>query len=308
MSEHPQPSDEARELVRGAYDLHIHIAPDVVERRIDDVGLARRFEEVGLAGYVLKSHYSSTAERAAVVRGVVPGIQAMGALVLNQAVGGMNALAVEIAGREGAHTVWMPTVDAENEPIGRSDPTPGETVPVWAKLQRELREEGIQIDPVAVVDADGAVLPETVEVLRTIAKHGMVLATGHLSVPEIFAVTDAAFEEGVADVVITHPDYPAQNISIEDQLALADKGALLERCFVQPYTGKCTWERWLEGTKAVGPERTLLSTDLGQLKNPPVEDGLPLLAEKLLDAGFDESEVRTMAVENTRRLAGAVAA
>ena len=308
MNDYRPPSDEARELVRGAFDLHVHIGPDVVERRIDDVALARRFEEVGLAGFVLKSHYTSTAERAAVVRGVVPGVRAMGALSLNVAVGGMNPLAVDIAGREGAHTVWMPTVDAENETIGRSAPQPGETVPVWAKFQRELIADGIDVPAVPVVDADGAILPETRDVLGAIAKHGMVLATGHLSTAEIFAVVDAAFEAGVRDVVVTHPDYPAQNISIEDQVELARRGALLERCFVQPYTGKCSWERWLEGTKAVGPERTLLSTDLGQIKNPPVEDGLPLLAEKLLEAGFDEDEVRTMAVENTRRLAGAVAA
>jgi hypothetical protein len=308
VNDYRPPSDEARELVRGAFDLHVHIGPDVVERRIDDVALARRFEEVGLAGFVLKSHYTSTAERAAVVRGVVPGVRAMGALSLNVAVGGMNPLAVDIAGREGAHTVWMPTVDAENETIGRSAPQPGETVPVWAKLQRELIADGIDVPAVPVVDADGAVLPETRDVLGAIAKHGMVLATGHLSTAEIFAVVDAAFEEGVRDVVVTHPDYPAQNISIDDQVELARRGALLERCFVQPYTGKCSWERWLEGTKAVGPERTLLSTDLGQIKNPPVEDGLPLLAEKLLEAGFGEDEVRTMAVENTRRLAGAVAA
>ena len=32
----------------------------------------------------------------------------------------------------------------------------------------------------------------------------------------------------------------------------------------------------------------MLSTDLGQVQNPPVEDGLPLMAERLLDAGFSE--------------------
>jgi len=48
----------------------------------------------------------------------------------------------------------------------------------------------------------------------------------------------------------------------------------------------------------------VLSSDLGQVKNPPVEDGLPLMAERLLDARFDEDEVRTMAVHNTRRVAG----
>ena len=174
---------------------------------------------------------------------------------------------------------------------------------MWAQLQRDLQAAGTPVEPVPVVDSDGAVLPETVAVLETVARHGMTLATGHLSTAEIFAVVDAAFDAGVTKVVVTHPDYPAQNIPIEDQVALAEKGALLERCFVQPYTGKCTWERWLEGTKAVGPERTLLSTDLGQVKNPPVEDGLPLLAERLLDAGFDTSQIRTM-VENTRLLAG----
>ena len=98
------PSDAARELVRGAFDLHVHISPDVVERRIDDIGLARRFAELGLAGFVLKSHYNSTAERAAVVREAVPGVEVLGAIVLNRAVGGVNPVAVEIAAREGACT------------------------------------------------------------------------------------------------------------------------------------------------------------------------------------------------------------
>ena len=87
-------------LVRGAYDMHVHIAPDTVERRIDDVGLARRCRELGLAGFQLKSHYTSTAERASVVRGVVPEVEVFGAVTLNRAVGGMNPLAVEIAARE----------------------------------------------------------------------------------------------------------------------------------------------------------------------------------------------------------------
>ena len=297
-------SEDARELVRGAFDLHVHIAPDVVERRIDDVALAHRFEELGLAGFVLKSHYTSTAERAAVVRGVVPGVRAMGALALNAAVGGMNPLAVDIAGREGARIVWMPTVDAENETAGRRPPRPGEKVPVWAKLQHELRDQGLEVEPVATIDEDGQPLAATREVLQTVARHGMVLATGHLSNREALAVVDAALEEGIRDVVVTHPDYPPQSMPVDDQVELARRGALVERCFTQPHTGKCSWEQWLEGTRAVGPASTVLSTDLGQVANPPVEDGLPLMAERLLDAGFSEDEVRTMAVENTRRLAG----
>ena len=37
------PSVRARELVRSAYDLHVHVGPDVMTRRIDDVALAERF-------------------------------------------------------------------------------------------------------------------------------------------------------------------------------------------------------------------------------------------------------------------------
>ena len=300
----PEVTPELRELVRGGFDSHIHIAPDTVERRIDDVSLARRFEEVGLVGFILKSHYNSTAERAAVVRRVVPGIEARGAIVLNRAVGGMNAIAVEIAGREGARTVWMPTVDSANEREHLAAMGPDANLPVWAKLEFELRDAGIDADPVAVVDADGAVLPETRDVLAAIARNDMVLATGHLSNEEAGAVVDAAFDAGVRNVVVTHPDFPSQNMPVHQQVELAGRGAFVERCFTQPHTGKCSWEQWVDGIRAVGAERTVLSTDLGQVKNPPVEDGLPLMAARLLDAGFSEQEVRTMAVTNTRRVAG----
>ncbi len=304
MSE--SPSVHARELLLGAYDTHIHIAPDVVERRIDDISLARRFGGLGMAGFVLKSHYGSTAERAAVVRAAVPGVQVLGAVALNRAVGGMNPLAVEVAAREGARTVWLPTVDAVNESHERESGGRGPgKVPVWVKLQLELREQGIEIEPVPVLDAAGTVLPETRAVLSTIARHGMVLATGHLARDEIFTVVAAAREDGVRSIVITHPDFPSQALSVEDQQALASSGALLERCFTTPHTGKMEWERWIANIRATGPEHSVLSTDLGQVFNPPVEDGLALMVDRLRAAGFDDEELRMMAVVNTRRVAGA---
>ena len=299
----PSPTDRARGLLSGAYDTHMHISPDVVERITDDISLARKFKEVGMAGFVLKSHYGSTAERASVVRAAVPGVDVLGAISLNRAVGGINPLAVEIAAREGARTVWLPTVDSVNESHEREAP-PGAKVPVWVKLQLEFREQGIEIPPVPVVDGGGVVLPEVREVLAMIARHGMLLATGHLSRDEIFAVVDAALEEGVTDIVITHPEFPSQDLSVEDQRALAERGALLERCFTTPHTDKVSWERWLANIRECGPDNSVLSTDLGQVFNPPVEDGMALMVDRLLDAGFQEEEVYVMAVVNTRIVAG----
>jgi hypothetical protein len=237
----------------------------------------------------------------------VPGVHVLGAIALNRAVGGINPLAVEIAAREGARTVWLPTVDSVNESHEREAPA-GAKVPVWVKLQLDLREQGIEIPPVPVVDPhEGTVLPHLREVLGMIARHNMLLATGHLSRDEIFAVVDAALEAGVRDIVITHPEFPSQNLSVADQAALAEQGALLERCFTTPHTGKVSWERWIENIRAVGPETSVLSTDLGQVFNPPVEDGMALMVDRLLGAGFTEEEVYVMAVVNTRIVAGAEA-
>ena len=303
MSEHQTPSARARELVTGAYDTHIHVAPDVMRRRIDDVSLARRFAEVGLAGFVLKSHYVPTAERAEVVRAAVPGVDALGALTLNASVGGLNPVAVEIAGRQGARIVWLPTVDCVNQRESRAHAPEGATPPMWAQLQDDLAREGIMAPAIAVLDAAGAVLPALREVLTLIARHDMVLATGHLSGTEITTVVETAADLGVRRIVVTHPEFTSQQLPVDVQRGLAERGALMERCFTTPYTGKVSWELLFDHIRRVGPEHSILSSDLGQPFNPPVEDGLALLADRLLAAGFSEEEVRTMAVTNTRRVA-----
>ncbi len=253
-----EPSRRARELLHGAYDTHIHVAPDVVEREVDDVSLARQFAARGMAGFVLKSHYTATAERASVVRAAVPDVQALGAIVLNRAVGGMNPLAVEIAAREGARTVWLPTVDAVNEAGEREHVKAGAKVPVWVKLQLDLREQGLEIEPVPVVDERGEVLDETRAVLELIARHELLLATGHISRDEIFAVVDSALKHGVRQIVITHPEFPAQSLTVEDQRAArgtrSTAGALLHHAaHRQDQLGELARERPCVRAGELGP-------------------------------------------------------
>jgi hypothetical protein len=302
-SDHPLPSTRARDLVQGAYDLHVHTGPDLLPRSASDLDLAYRCRERGLAGFVIKSHYIPSAPRAALVRSLVPDVHVLGSITLNTAIGGMNPVAVEIAARAGAHIVWMPTFDGTNEMSGHSLLPPGTKQPQWARLQQELRDQGVSSDPVRVIDEKGRVLPAVRKVLRSIAKHDLVLATGHLGRNEIFAVVEAALAESVRHIIITHPEYPSQNLSAEDQITLAQQGAFLERCFAPPYSGKVSWERMFANIQATSPEHSFLSTDLGQPDNPPIEDGLPLMVDHLLAAGFSEEAIYTMAVTNTVLLA-----
>ena len=175
-----KPSARGRELVRGAYDLHVHVEPDLAARRIDDLALARRFAELGLAGFVLKSHYVPTAERAAVVRAANPGVDVLGSITLNAGVGGLNAQAVEIAARSGARIVWLPTVDSENE-ASEDGPKPVKQ-PVWRVVQEEFEAVGVASGPV-LLTTDGVA-----GVLEVVARHQLVLATGHLGRASSIAV------------------------------------------------------------------------------------------------------------------------
>jgi hypothetical protein len=234
----------------------------------------------------------------------VPGVVVLGTITLNRSVGGLNPLAVEVAARQGARIVWFPTVSAVNEQHEVLEAGKHAKVPVWVAFELSLREAGLDCAPVPVVDDRGALLPDALEVLDVVARNGLVLCTGHLGRDEVFSLVEAAAHRGIRDIVVTHPEFPSQSIAPEDQVELAGTGALMERAFTTPHTGKVAWERVFEATRAVGPERTVWATDLGQNANPPVEDGLALMADAFLADGFTDEEIRTMAVANTRRVAG----
>ena len=287
-------TEYAWEAIQGAYDLQVHVAPDVIERRIDDLDLAKEFLTHGLKGFVLKSHYIPTAERASVVTKAVPGIEAYGAITLNHSVGGLNPVAVEIAGRSGNKIVWFPTVDAANETAGRLDGG-SDKLPFWAKIQREIAAAGITRPPMTVLDADGKIVEDARQCLELIAKHDMILATGHLGRHEILALVKEAKAVGVKRIIVTHAEFPSQSLTADEQIALADLGAIIEHCFTTYHTNKCPWETVFTNIRAVGIERTMLATDLGQKTNPGVAVGFAEFAQRLLNAEYTSQEINLMA-------------
>ena len=293
-------SDAAWRVLEGAYDVHVHLDPDVIPRRIDDLDCARDFLQHGMRGFILKSHYMQTGERARVVSKAVEGSRVYGSLTLNHSMGGLNPVAVELAGRSGCKLVWMPTVDAENETAGRT--TAGGKQPFWAKIQRELAAEGIAPPPISVLDESGGLTAQARTCLDRIAKHDMILATGHLGRREIVALVGAARDMGLRKIVVTHAEFPSQSLTGDEQKELADLGAIIEHCFTTTYTGKAPWETAFANIRKAGVARALISSDLGQTINPPVAEGFAMFVQRLLDAGFSTDEVRTMAVTNPTAL------
>ncbi|MHB8574820.1 MAG: DUF6282 family protein [Dehalococcoidia bacterium] len=297
--------ERVRDLLRGAFDTHIHSAPDVLPRKFDDIDLAKRALDAGMAGFVLKSHYICTADRATLLNKLHPGIQAFGAIALNNSVGGLNPLAVDIAGRLGNKVVWFPTVDSANELENVAGQKDESKLPYWMSIARELRAQGIAGSWLQVLNEDGSITADARQCLEVIGNHDMVLATGHISPAAMLPVVKAAREAKVQRIIVTHPEFPTTLLSIDQQKELSQYGVFFERCYTTPASGKIPWEAVFANVRGVGPASTILATDLGQTTNPYADEGLGMFIDRFLDAGFGDAELRQMVQANPRQVLGA---
>lgn len=288
------------ELIQGAYDLHVHSAPDVMPRKMDDLEMAERIQKSGMKGFAMKSHYFCTADRAKLINKIYPGVNAVGTITFNNSVGGLNPIAMEMAARAGVKLVWMPTCDSTNEQAFLKTKK-HDKLPYWAKLQMELIEQGITTTSVSLLE-DGKLKKEVYDILDTIAKYNIILTTGHIGKEEAYALVKEAVQRNVKKIIVTHPDFPSTYYTKEEQKELVDLGAYMEHCFTTPYTNKTTWENVFEQIRYVGPEHCTLATDLGQPANPYPDEGLLMFATKLVENGFSKDEVKQMTIVNPTQL------
>lgn len=290
-----------KNYIEGAYDLHIHSAPDILPRRMDDIEMAQRIIASGMAGYAIKSHYFCTSERAQLINKQFPGCDAIGTISLNSSVGGINPSAVEMACRSGIKLVWFPTCDSENErEYIYSDRC--KVLPYWAKILMQLKEEGVTNPTIYLLDEKGALKPEVLQVLDVIAKYDIILATSHLTHEETFALVPEAAKRGVKKIIITHVTYQNTKYTIEEQKQLAQYGAFMEHCYTTFATGKSTIEEEIEQIRAMGADHVILSTDLGQKTAVYPDEGLQKYCEILAENGFSDEEIHKMVNTNPRWL------
>jgi Family of unknown function (DUF6282) len=270
----------------GVIDIHAHCAPDSSPRSIDAIDLARLAKSRGMRGLVLKNHYQPTASLAYVVRKEVPGIEVFGGVDLNLSVGGMNPFAVEhMAATTGGYGrfVWMSTFDSE------------------AQVRYSKQDR-----PFVRVSQNGQLLPETRQVIAAIAKHNLVMATGHVSAEEGLMLIREARAEGVQHMVVTHAMLAPIHMSDAQMLEAAKMGAYIE--FV--YNGllgsykEFTFKDYARAIRFVGVEHCILASDMGQPANPLHPDGLVALFDGLRKEGITQAEINRMAKENPAHLLG----
>jgi hypothetical protein len=292
-SESKVPEKRAKELLKGAVDFHIHTGPDIYPRLVNDIEVARQAKEAGMKAVLIKSHATITADRAQMAQ-FATGFPVFGGVALNWHVGGLNKYAVEGAAKMGAKQVWMPTTHAANY-LKYVD-----HVPMFAKAMPK------DVKGIAILKEDGVPVAEVAPILEIIAKNDMILATGHLSAFEGIALIREAKKAGVRKIVVTHPAASFVNYSVDQMREALNAGAtFLEHVFndCTPQVADPILPRILgDVIKAIGPEYCLMSTDSGQVVNPPPVKVMIRYIQEMLEYGFSESAIQIMTAKNPARI------
>jgi len=269
--------------LNGMIDLHLHAAPDSDVRSVNAFEAARLAQRHGMRALLFKNHNTHTASLAYLVSQAVPGIEVYGGITLNQAVGGINPLAVRLmAETTNSHgrVVWMPTRDSEHA----------------------VRKSGGS--SYVSVSRDGELLPEVLEVLDVMADYNLGLATGHSSPEESLLLIQEARARGIDRIIVTHPFSASVWMTPETQRMAVEMGALLEYPISLALGDDEIFDQFVKQLRLVNPINVALSTDLGQTGRPVPTDGLDITIRRLIAAGITSTEVNIMTKQNPARFLG----
>jgi hypothetical protein len=268
-------------------DIHVHGGPSLWERKHDMIELARLADEADLGGFVLKSHFGNTFVPANLAADRIPNIDMYASLTLNAFVGGFNPTAVELGLETGVSIIWMPTFCSANFETSRHFPFSNQSM--------------------TATDEDGEVKPSVKAILETLADgdRTVILGNGHLSPSETYAVLDTMEEMDLDNpYLITHADSAFMNLSIADQVDLAKRGAVIEKCYLPVIKDDISLAGMAESIREIGVKNCVLSTDHGQTTNASPPDALRTFVIDLMDEGFTSDEIVRMGREIPRSLLG----
>lgn len=281
-------------MLEGAADCYVHGGPDPIVRRCDDIALARECAAAGYAAAVHRHHFADTTGRAELARAAT-GFGLLGALVLGDAVGGINPTAVELALRAGAAWINLPTLSSALFRASlRSKP---------AGVRGAL---GLGPGQLRLLDDQDRPRPEVRSVIELAGAHDAVLGLGYGDVGELAAVVRSVGRSGPA-MVLTYPHIAGLSAPVVAEL-LAHGDCYLELCAYRLHPagpaggGEAPLRETLRLLDAAGADRAILSSDGGIAGAPSPPALLAFGLRQLADAGVPPSVLRRLVHDNPRRL------
>jgi hypothetical protein len=279
------------DLVLGSIDMHCHHSPAIIiPGRMDALETAKHARQMGMRALVLKSSYFPTAPVADIVNQLVPEVKCFGSICLDYEIGGLNVIALEASAKMGAKMVWMPTHSSLNSRAN----------------MRKLPGANLEGDGFSILDSADKLVPEIEKILPLIKQYDMVLANGHISPKETFALFAAAQKMGIKKLVVTHGLWTNGMVrfTLDELKQLGQMGAYIENCYVGflPTDFRNDPKPMANAIKYIGADHCIMSTDLGQYYNPSPPEGMRMFIALMLKYGISESEIEFMVKKNPVKL------
>jgi hypothetical protein len=282
-------------LLEGAYDLHVHAAPDVVPRVTDIVRLSKTAVDKKMGGLLIKDHTTSTTGRVFVLNQIFGGsCRFFSSLALNSPVGFVNASAVESALRSGVDLIYFPTYAAKNHIHEWGLGKPPTAFPVLGK-----DKEGYYL-----FDTSEHLKNEVTGILEMMARFDAALGTGHISPAESLSLIKEAGKAGVERIIVTHASESVVHMDPDQQKEAVQMGAVIEHCFfavTESCPRKIQLEEIRDQIRYVGVSSCILSSDFGQVQNPHPVEGFAYYLDKMRNLGFSDDELLIMIHDNPKR-------
>jgi len=249
--------------IEGFVDTHIHTAPDIKPRILNDIEAATEAKKEGMHAIVIKSHVESTASRAKIARKISE-FKVVGGICLNSSVGGLNPEAVSVTAALGGKIIWFPTISAPNIHITYEN---------------------------------------TEEILNIIKHKNLVLATGHLKPDEIFQLLDHAKSVNIKKIIINHPLTGVVGASVDEQNEMSKYAYLehcFVACMEKH--DNLDPQIMANAIKEVGPKKCIMATDFGQSHNPKPVEGMKMFINSMIEHEIKKADINKMCIENPAKL------
>ena len=287
--------DNVTALLEGSIDIHIHSAPDVYPRILNDVELALSAKENGMRGLLVKNHYVQTASQAQIASEIAD-FKVFGGMALNLSNGGLNKHAVDIALKLGAKQIWLPTVHAQYFVQNKSH---------VANLATQI---GADIEGVYLLNEDGTLKEELYPIFDLITKFDAILGTGHVTAQEAKVAVREAAKRGVKRIIVTHPIASFVHYSVGDMKEILDMGATFLEHTWNDVTRQVSHPSEIvdlyNAINAIGAAHCIMSTDAGQWLNPVPAQQMGIFIKEMLKFGISENDVRIMVADNPAKILG----
>lgn len=290
-------NDHITSLMKGAIDLHVHSGPSVMPRSLDHIEAIEDASKAQMRAVCFKDHWYMTVPAVDLIKKHYPSnsTEALGGIVLNNAVGGLNPHAVDHCLKLGGRMVWMPTTSAANH-----------VRHTYRHKSHHTRKPMMSSIALTVVDDRGRLLDTVKQILDIIAEHDAMLAAGHLHISEIIPLYEEAKKCGVKRRLLNHPMHIIDT-KLEDMRDLARDGVFMEFCvnsFIECRSKRHTHEELRTYIDTAGIEQSFFGSDLGQSYNPRPADGYRQMINVCIDVGFSDDEIRQLFAINAARCAG----